>query len=251
VGTDVREWVLDGGDAGGSNKVVAVDLRQDFIDLGETLFKGPTKGIEFRVANLLDSSDHTLDDVKGSFSVLYTGAVFHLFQEDEQKIFAEQIAGLLKVEGQAVAFGLHRGAKKKGFRQTPWRGVPFCHDPESWKEMWREVLGNDAKNWEMKVTLRQTWTNAEYVDEEHPVLQWSLMEKIDRYRRIHAMISIVSGLRTFRVAPRWGRCRATAKWLVPDAKCHAKPMRYRIRSVLKMSYQSSVLFLYYVSKTLP
>ena len=178
VGTDVREFLLDGGDANGKNKIIAVDLRKDFIELGQTLFKGPTPGIEFRSANLLDPSDKTLDDVKGKVTLLYTGAVFHLFGEEDQRTFAEQINTLLATTGEVVVYGLHRGAQKKGYRGSHHRGgIPFAHDPESWKELWTQVLGEDAKNWTFNAALRYTWTAAEYVDENTPVLQWSLWRK--------------------------------------------------------------------------
>jgi hypothetical protein len=176
VGTDVREFLLDGGDANGSNRIVAVDLLQDFIDLGQKLYKGPTKGIEFRTANVLDNSDTRLDDLKGKVNILYTGAVFHLFLEDDQRTMAELIAKLLARDGETIAFGAHRGASKKGPRPHPVRDTTmFSHDPESWKEMWREILGDDAKNWTMETSLHKHWTGAEYARiGDGAWLQWSL-----------------------------------------------------------------------------
>ena len=180
MGTDVREFLLDGGDANGLNKIIAVDLRQDFIDLGQELYKGPTRGIEFRTANLLDPSDTSLDNIKGKVTLLYTGAVFHLFWEDDQRIFAEKIKSLLATEGEVVVFGLHRGEREKGIRksQISHRVIHhFAHSPQSWKELWTEILGKDAENWIISAELRNTWTPAEHIDEEHPLLQWSLWRK--------------------------------------------------------------------------
>jgi len=181
VGTDVREFIIDGGGAGGSNKVVAVDLQQDFIDLGQQLYKGPTPGIEFRVANLLDPKDTRVDDLKGKVTLLYTGAVFHLFEEHEQRLLAEKINSLFAKTGEVVAFGTHRGHKVAG-RLTgssgSWMGLKaFAHDPQSWKRMWTEVLGEDVKNWALNAKLKSHWTDAEDVDENRPVLQWSLWRK--------------------------------------------------------------------------
>ena len=176
VGTDVREFLLDGGDANGANRIVAVDLLQDFIDLGQKLYRGPSKGIEFRTGNVLDKSDTRFEDLKGKVNILYTGAVFHLFLEDDQRIFAEVIRGLLAKEGEVVAFGVHRAARKKAMRPHPaLERMMFGHDPESWKEMWREVLGEDAVNWTMKTELHTTWTRAEFPrGEDNPWLEWSL-----------------------------------------------------------------------------
>lgn len=174
MGTDVREFLLDGGSANGKNRIVAVDLQQEFLDLGQELFKGPTPGIEFRAANLLDVNDKTLDDIKGKVSILYTGAVFHLFNEENQRIFAEAIARLLSPSGPAVVFGLHRGAKVKGVRASSSGRACFAHDPQSWKELWRDVLGEEVKKRDIRASLHGRWTDAEYVNEEKPLLQWSL-----------------------------------------------------------------------------
>jgi hypothetical protein len=175
VGTDVREFLLDGGDANGANRIVGVDLLQDFLDLGQKLYKGPTKGIEFRAGNILDKSDTRLGDLKGKVQILYTGAVFHLFLEDDQCTFAENIKSLLATEGEVVAFGAHRGVRQKEMRMHPSvQLMMFCHDPESWKEMWREVLGDDAKNWTMKAELHDTWTEVEYTRANSAWLQWSI-----------------------------------------------------------------------------
>jgi len=178
VGTDIREFVLDGGDAGGSNKIVAVDLEQAFLDLGQQLFKGPTPGIDFRAANLLDPKDTTVDDLTGKVTLLYTGAVFHLFKEREQRLFAEKLATLFAKTGDVVAFGTHRGRKVAGNLTSSSMGLSaYAHSPESWKELWIDVLGEDAKNWTINAELRSQWTDAEHVDENTPVLQWSLWRK--------------------------------------------------------------------------
>jgi len=177
VGTDVREFLLDGGDANGSNRIFAVDLRQEFIDLGQELFKGPTPGIEFRCANLLDSSDAALNDIQGKVTLLYTGALFHLLEEDEQRVFAMRIKSLLAAEGEVRVFGLHCGAKIKGLRVSIQGKTRFAHDPQSWKELWVAVLGDEAKRWTIKSSLRSTWTTAEHIYEDRPFLQWSLWRK--------------------------------------------------------------------------
>lgn len=177
VGTDVREFLLDGGDANGSNKIIGVDLQQGFLDLGQDLFKGPTLGIEFRRSNLLDSSDTTLDDVKGKVTILYTGAVFHLFKEDDQRKFAEKINSLLAKQGEVAVFGTHRGSKNSGIKESRSGIIRYSHSPQSWKEMWTDVLGDDARNWTITAELKNAWTAAEYVTEDHQILQWSLWRK--------------------------------------------------------------------------
>jgi len=177
VGTDIRQFLLDGGHADGSNKIIAVDLRQDFIDLGQNLFKEPTPGIDFRTTDVLDSADTSLDDVKGKVTLLYTGAVFHLFQEDQQRAFAENIKTLLATEGEVAVFGWHRGVKEKGVRVSRSGRPRFAHDPQSWKAQWTEVLGADAKNWNIRAELRNRWTAAESSGVDHRVLEWSLWRK--------------------------------------------------------------------------
>jgi hypothetical protein len=177
VGTDVREFILDGGGANGQNKVLAVDLQQGFVDLGQELFKGPTPGIDFRITNLLDPNDTALQDLIGKVNMLYTGSVFHLFSEANQRRFAERIATLLTREGPAVAFGRHRGAKVAGMFGHSLGLKRFAHDPRSWEQMWREVLGAEAENWTFKTALKERWTTVEGIDHTALLLEWSMWRK--------------------------------------------------------------------------
>ena len=48
----------------------------------------------------------------------------------------------------------------------------FSDDCESWKNMGREVLGDDTVNWTMKTELHTSWTGAEYARAENN--HWSL-----------------------------------------------------------------------------
>jgi hypothetical protein len=68
--------------------------------------------------------------------VIYTGAFFHLFSEEQQLELARRIASLLSPEPGSMIFGWQAGLKEKSKRpEAKWVHV-FCHSPESWKEIW-------------------------------------------------------------------------------------------------------------------
>jgi len=73
-------------------------------------------------------------------------------------------------------FGVRRAARKNVRRpHAALERMMFSHDCENWKEICREVLGDDAVNWTMKTELHTAWTGADYAHgEDNPWFQWGL-----------------------------------------------------------------------------
>ena len=192
VGTDVRKLVRDGYPAA---NVFGCDLRPEYIELGHALF-GDTPAsspIRFFTANVFDlpvesprsgTSTTTaaaagdlgpgagiavtdLAQLRGALTHVYTGALFHLFNEDAQRALALRLAVLLKREPGAVVFGRHQGLEEAGVidahlgryvRTRPlaptrvplnnWARVPllllysdrYGHSAESWARLWKGVF---------------------------------------------------------------------------------------------------------------
>ena len=133
VGTDVRKLVFD---KYPHQNIVAVDLEQDYIDLGFELYDDNEKNkITFFAENIFSVSltpsppprqlddvlkdlrtkkITSLEDLKGQASVLYTAHVFHLFHEEGQYQFALRLALLLKREKGSIIFGRHQGSDPAG-----------------------------------------------------------------------------------------------------------------------------------------
>ena len=131
MGTDLRKLVFDG--YPGSN-VIGCDLRPEYVDLGYELFGDRDRcPIRFITGNIFDLSDNsTLTDVgeeagalsltsvnelsqlRGALTHLYTGALFHLFDEETQYKLAVRLALLVKRSPGTVIFGRHQGLKVEG-----------------------------------------------------------------------------------------------------------------------------------------
>lgn len=153
VGTDVRKLILDGYRAA---NVAACDLRSTFIDIGRDKERGLFRDadsceITFFAADILELSlsrssgrqsvkratlretaaaaldagaTFGLESLKGCLNHVYTGALFHLFDEDTQYAIALRVALLLDLkqrgeEGTAskagcVVFGRHQGKEEAG-----------------------------------------------------------------------------------------------------------------------------------------
>ncbi|THU92362.1 hypothetical protein K435DRAFT_829653 [Dendrothele bispora CBS 962.96] len=169
-GTDVRKAIADGCPA---ERIIASDLRQEFWDLGNKLFKsGPETLLStFIQGDVLDplfipgSQQHTTTDSAGlsptdlksltNFSPLvgqttfiHASDFFHLFTESDQTKVAQQLASLLSRTSGSMIFGSHASRPEKGFRtEHPGTSGPgylgsrmFCHSPSSWNEMWEGVF---------------------------------------------------------------------------------------------------------------
>ncbi|OCH88054.1 hypothetical protein OBBRIDRAFT_780796 [Obba rivulosa] len=158
-GIDVRVAISDGFP---SENIVATDLRPEFWDLGMNLFMSApeTFSVPFVCGDLFDLTfvkpcppfyqrpdTHqpdlrklaSLNPLLGHVSVLYAGLLFHLFDEEEQLQLARILAGLLSPEPGSLIFGSHTAKSQQGTDTPRWpAGItnPFCHSPESWKELW-------------------------------------------------------------------------------------------------------------------
>lgn len=127
MGTDVRKLVKDGYPA---SNVFGCDLRKAFIDCGFEFYKDKDKcGITFFTDDIFElpyppaslptdtmkSETVTLSYLVGKLTHIYTGALFHLFDEPTQYALALRLATLLKREPGAVIFGRHQGLVDEGY----------------------------------------------------------------------------------------------------------------------------------------
>ncbi|KAI0764911.1 hypothetical protein C8Q74DRAFT_1450053 [Fomes fomentarius] len=168
MGTDVRRLVHDGYPA---SRILGCDLRPEYIESGYTLFsdKG-TCAIHFIAADIFDlptiiapstasaEPAHTpdlgsvtdLSQLMGTLSHIYTGALFHLFDEETQYGLAVRLALLLKKTPGAVVFGRHQGLEKEGYIDDHLGRKRYGHSTTSWRVLWEKVFaqvaGTDISN---------------------------------------------------------------------------------------------------------
>ncbi|KIP09368.1 hypothetical protein PHLGIDRAFT_126378 [Phlebiopsis gigantea 11061_1 CR5-6] len=153
MGTDVRKLVADGYPAA---RVLGCDLRQSFLDFGYELFRDEdTCGIHFFPSDVFevpypgDSTPAPSIDVadvsdivqlRGAVTHFYTGALFHLFDEQTQYALALRVAMLLKRAPGTVVFGRHQGLQEAGMIDDHMYRVRYGHSVASWPEMWKKVF---------------------------------------------------------------------------------------------------------------
>ena len=131
MGTDLRKLVRDGYPA---SNVVGCDLRPEYFDFGYELFGDRDRcPIRFFAGNIFDMPDiaaptdvaqetrspnlasvNDLFQLRGTLTHIYTGALFHLFNEETQYQLAIRLALLLKRTPGAIVFGRHHGMEQEG-----------------------------------------------------------------------------------------------------------------------------------------
>ncbi|EIN11105.1 hypothetical protein PUNSTDRAFT_125638 [Punctularia strigosozonata HHB-11173 SS5] len=154
MGSDVRCLVQDGYPA---SNVLATDLHQEYINLGHKLYEDANScNIRFFASDILElsldspslTSAVALSDVTNLAQLrnrlvhVYTGALFHLFDEPTQYAMALRVALLLKRDTGAIIFGRHQGREEEGLIPDHMSRVRYGHSPESWKKLWKRVFGN-------------------------------------------------------------------------------------------------------------
>ncbi|KAE9404088.1 hypothetical protein BT96DRAFT_854038, partial [Gymnopus androsaceus JB14] len=203
-GNDTRKAIQDGYPA---ENVLAADLHadSDFWQLGHEMFRSSQQSfpVPFLQGDILDSSFldgvapftketppnipvpdlstlNSLNPLRGHLSACFTGAFFHLFDEEGQKAIAIKLAGLLSPEPGSMLFGVHGSMAEKGiWHPTGSERYMFCHSPSSWKELWEEVFGkgNDV---EVKAQVIREIGGDDffgmYPGNKHPyhIMQWSV-----------------------------------------------------------------------------
>lgn len=155
MGTDVRKLVADGYTA---SNVLGCELRSEYISLGHELFSSSPSScpIHFFSDDIFEAppsppsaiptvpfSEVTkLKELQGRVTHLYTGALFHLFDEKTQEAMARRIALLVqKQRSGVVVFGRHQGKKEAGMISDHMSRVRYGHSPSSWEVMWKKVFG--------------------------------------------------------------------------------------------------------------
>jgi hypothetical protein len=126
VGTDARRLAHDGYKAG---NILGCDLRDTYLELGYSLYGDKdTCPIRFFTDDILDlplatpssgsvvclAEVKSLEQLRGQLDHVYTGALFHLFDEATQLAIALRVATLLRRAPGAVVFGRHQGRPEAG-----------------------------------------------------------------------------------------------------------------------------------------
>lgn len=126
MGTDVRKLAADGYPA---SRIAACDLRPIFIELGHKLYAdaAPCR-IRFFTSDVLalppDAAPAPalpleqvtdLPQLARRVRHLYTGALFHLFDEPTQRALARRLALLVRRAPGSAIFGRHQGLRAAGY----------------------------------------------------------------------------------------------------------------------------------------
>ncbi|KAI0085561.1 hypothetical protein BDY19DRAFT_965680 [Irpex rosettiformis] len=209
-GNDSRKLVQDGYPA---ENIIASDIRKGLWEMGHKLFRSTSQSfpVHFIEGNIFDpqfiattppiatstavspellpaiNSLTSLNSLQGRVSGVFTGAFFHLFDEDQQYQIAKSLAGLLSPEPGSILIGVQGGMKEKGFWQAEGSEYKmFCHSPESWAKMWHGIFsdGNEGDGGiEVTASLRKeiggTTFFGTYPKNTRPyyVMEWSVVRK--------------------------------------------------------------------------
>ncbi|KIK62618.1 hypothetical protein GYMLUDRAFT_72806 [Collybiopsis luxurians FD-317 M1] len=159
VGNDIRKAVQDGYPV---QNTLASDLQKGLWDLGHELFRSTpetfsthfiegspvllecvppfTKSSQLSAAPPTLSKVKTLNELHEHVSVLYVGAFFHLFNEQQQEGIARALAGLLSPEPGSVIIGAQGGSSKKVGRSC---GKVYLGNIEVKAQLRHELGGDD------------------------------------------------------------------------------------------------------------
>jgi SAM-dependent methyltransferase len=167
LGQNVRKIVYD---CGPSSKIFGSDILQDLIDCGYDYFLDK-QALESKIftCDLLNATSSKFKKVEGTFDVLFTACLYHLWSWDVQLKASIASATLLKPESGAVVFGWQIGA-------SPAREISrnlddnraehttmYRHDKASLKKLWHLVGEKTGSKWVVEAENGlPSWIPTEY-----------------------------------------------------------------------------------------
>ena len=187
LGQDIRKLILDASPnlpppKDLVSRIHGADLLPSFIDAGYALFcdeRIVPRSQLIAPADVFDTApDNALSKLDGKVSVLHVGAVFHLFDLEQQKEVGRRCLKLLERKGvemaasghgeggeevqwskRALIFGEQVGNITAGHTARQSGGLRYRHNEESWKGMWEELVQEDE--WEAVVRSVRVQSNLE------------------------------------------------------------------------------------------
>jgi hypothetical protein len=122
----------------------------------------------------------SLNPLHGRVSAIHASLFFNLFCEEKQLHLARALAGLLSPEPGSMIFGTQIGPAEKGLTSytsgESW--VLFCHSPESWVQMWDDLVfekGAVKVGTKLLYVKRKDFEHDEGASQPVPLLFWSVI----------------------------------------------------------------------------
>jgi len=144
-GTEVRKLVHDGCHP---EDIYAIDIHDEYWNVGYEMFRDretlKVNTLFTDVACKEFAIEHA--DLMGKFDVVYTGAVLHVFAEDEVELFVRNIYNVLKKGG--FYFGSTGMNPEAGVTTTPTPRkdkLRYLHSKESLKELFEKIGFTDVE----------------------------------------------------------------------------------------------------------
>ena len=154
LGQDLRKLRYDGALI---QRTYAVEIVQGLIDSGFDLFMDGNQSKDNLIAGdvLKDDPSQWLRvfGIEDGFHVVHIGAVFHLFDWNDQVLIAKNLISLTGKRKNSVIFGWHFAARNSGLVSLgPKKEAQiYGHNEESMKRFWKEVGEVTGTEWSLQV----------------------------------------------------------------------------------------------------
>lgn len=158
LGQNIRQFAHAGV---APEKLFAVDLRQDLMELGFDAFgdRERLRGATFAAGDVLKDDDEALKGLDGRVSIVHAANFFHLFGWDAQIAAGVRVAKFLEGRAEDVfIFGRQVGSVTPGKGRLASMEKPdgvhqFLHDQESFERLWDEVGEMTGTKWKVEVDM--------------------------------------------------------------------------------------------------
>jgi len=155
----LRQLAADGAPP---SRLVGLDLRQEYIDLGYELFRDrATFGARFLAGNMLDAADVSLAPLDGAIDIVHAASFFHLFSWADQVRLGVRLVRFFKPDAkEALVFGRQRGSCAPLARvgRDGEDLARYDHNPATLQELWDEIGKTTGTRWRVDARMdEESW----------------------------------------------------------------------------------------------
>ncbi|MDI1493410.1 MAG: hypothetical protein OHK93_005199 [Ramalina farinacea] len=137
---DIRKLAFDGAP---TTNCIGIDLEPGFFTISEALFRDEgCLSARFFQADIFQSDDTLLTDIRGSMDVVHASSFFHLFGLPKQRQVARTIAKVVRPQPGSLVLGLQIAAAGEAETIPVFsEGEPtYCHSLVTMQALWDDTV---------------------------------------------------------------------------------------------------------------
>ncbi|KAJ6095478.1 hypothetical protein N7486_006224 [Penicillium sp. IBT 16267x] len=150
LGQDMRRLVFDGAP---SEKLIGLELRQSFVDLGYELFQDRSSLKSHFLFQSFFEDTPEINRIAKTVKVINSGYFMHMWDCAKQVEIAKRMIHLLSSAKGSIITGVHFGSRSSGKWKSAKNKEMFLHNSDTLNELWQQCARDTATSWDVRCVV--------------------------------------------------------------------------------------------------